>query len=164
MFSYDNRWHPCISSYSRQVRRKLYNQTLEKIKANFSLDIQTKQKWDYINPLTLRPAKTGLTNLEIYYLQKHFLETYEGEMIIRSQTTTLLQIFCELSLCSQVIFKSMKVANVRFWWSLKCEWVKMVFVVIDSPLILVCLYYCVCYNFSSFLIVILFLFVIYGMH
>ena len=25
-------------------------------------------------PLTLRPAKTGLTNLEIYYLQKHFLE------------------------------------------------------------------------------------------
>ena len=27
-----------------------------------------------INPLTLRAAKTGLTNLEIYYLQKHFLE------------------------------------------------------------------------------------------
>ena len=29
---------------------------------------------DILNPLTLRPAKTGLTNLEIYYLQKHFLE------------------------------------------------------------------------------------------
>ena len=44
-------------------------------------------------------------------------------MFIRSQTTTLLQIFGELSLCSQVIFKSMKVADVRFWWSSKCEWV-----------------------------------------
>ena len=45
-------------------------------------------------------------------------------MFKRSQTTTLLQIFCELSLCSQVIFKSMKVADVRFWWSSKCEWDK----------------------------------------
>ena len=48
-------------------------------------------------------------------------------MLIRSQTTTLLQISCELLLCSQVIFKSMKVADVRFWWSSKCEWVKKVF-------------------------------------
>ena len=46
-------------------------------------------------------------------------------MFKRSQTTTLLQIFCELSFCSQVIFKSMKVADVRFWWSAKCEWVKI---------------------------------------
>ena len=53
-----------------------------------------------------------------------FWKTYEGEMFIRSQTTTLLQIFCEFSLCSQVIFKSMKVADVRFWLSFKCEWVK----------------------------------------
>ena len=45
------------------------------------------------------------------------------EMFIRSQTTTLLQIFCEISLCSQVIFISMKVADVRFWRSSKCEWV-----------------------------------------
>ena len=44
-------------------------------------------------------------------------------MFIRTQTTTLLQIFCELSLCSHVIFISMKVADVRFWWSSKCEWV-----------------------------------------
>ena len=28
-----------------------------------------------INPLTLRAAKTGLTILEIFYLQKHFLES-----------------------------------------------------------------------------------------
>ena len=27
-----------------------------------------------INPLTLKPAKSGLTNLEIYYLRKHFPE------------------------------------------------------------------------------------------
>ena len=45
-------------------------------------------------------------------------------MFIRSHTTTLLQLFCELSLCSQVIFKSKKVADVKFWWSSKCEWVK----------------------------------------
>ena len=40
-------------------------------------------------------------------------------MFIRSPTTTLLQIFCEISLCSQVIFKSMKVADVRFWRALR---------------------------------------------
>ena len=28
---------------------------------------------------------------------------------------------CELTLCSQVIFKSMKVADDRFCWSSKCE-------------------------------------------
>ena len=28
----------------------------------------------YINSLTLRAAKTGLTNLELYYLQMHFME------------------------------------------------------------------------------------------
>ena len=32
-------------------------------------------------------------------------------MLIRSQTTTLLQIFYELLLYSQVIFKSMRVAD-----------------------------------------------------
>ena len=32
-------------------------------------------------------------------------------MLMRSQATTLLQIFCELLLYSQVIFKSMGVAN-----------------------------------------------------
>ena len=45
-------------------------------------------------------------------------------MLTRSQTTTLLQIFCELSLHSQVIFKSMKVADVTFWRNSECEWVK----------------------------------------
>ena len=43
-----------------------------------------------------------------------YLKIIEGEMLIRSQTTTLLQIFYELSLYSQVIFKSMKVADDTF--------------------------------------------------
>ena len=48
-------------------------------------------------------------------------------MFIRSQTTTLHQIFCELLLCSEVIFKSVRVADVRLYWSYKCEWANEVF-------------------------------------
>ena len=54
-----------------------------------------------------------------------FLKTFEGEMLIRSQTTTLLQIFYEILLCSQVIFKSMKVADDTFQRNSECLWVKM---------------------------------------
>ena len=57
-----------------------------------------------LNPLALRAAKTGLTFLEIFYLQSIFLKTIEGETLIRSKITTLLQIFCELLLYCQVIF------------------------------------------------------------
>ena len=64
-------------------------------------------------PFTLTAAKRDLTIMEIFYLQKHFL-IFEGEMLIRSRTTTLHQIFCELLLHSQVIFKSMKVADDTF--------------------------------------------------
>ena len=50
-----------------------------------------------------------------YFTQKGiFWKTFEGEMVITSQATTLLQIFCELSLSSQVIFKSMRVADDTF--------------------------------------------------
>ena len=50
-----------------------------------------------------------------YFTQKSiFLKTFGGEMLIRSQTTTLLQIFCELLLYSKVIFESMKVADDTF--------------------------------------------------
>ena len=45
-------------------------------------------------------------------------------MLIRSQGTTLLQIFCELKLYSQVIFKSMRVADDTFKRNSECEWVK----------------------------------------
>ena len=41
-----------------------------------------------------------------------------------SQTTTHLQIFCELSLYSQIIFKSMRVADDTFQTNSECEWVK----------------------------------------
>ena len=45
-------------------------------------------------------------------------------MLIRSQATTLLQIFCELFLYSQVIFNIMRVADDAFLWNSECEWVK----------------------------------------
>ena len=44
-------------------------------------------------------------------------------MLIRRQTTNLHQIFCEISLHSQVIFKSMKVADDISRRTLECEWV-----------------------------------------
>ena len=43
-------------------------------------------------------------------------------MLIRTHKTTLLQIFCKHSLNSQVIFKSIKVADDTLYR--KCEWVK----------------------------------------
>ena len=64
------------------------------------------------NLSTLRTAKTGLTNLEIFYFFKIIF--FEREMLFISQTTTSLQIFCELSLYSQVIFKSIRVADDTF--------------------------------------------------
>ena len=79
------------------------------------------------NPLTLRAAKRGLTILEIFNLQKEFLKTFEGEMLISSQTTNPLQIFCKISLHSQVIFKSMKVADDILRGTLECEWVKIAY-------------------------------------
>ena len=55
------------------------------------------------------------------------LKTFEWGMLIRRQTTNLLQIFCEISLHSQVIFKSMKVADNISRGTLECEWVKLKF-------------------------------------
>ena len=46
-------------------------------------------------------------------------------MLIRSHTTTLLQIFCELLLYSQFIFKSMKVADDTSKSNSECEWVNL---------------------------------------
>ena len=43
-----------------------------------------------------------------------FWKVFDGEMLIRSQKTTLLQIFCELSLYSQVMLKSIRVADDTF--------------------------------------------------
>ena len=46
-------------------------------------------------------------------------------MLIRSQATTLPQIFCKLLLYSQVIIKSMRVADDTFYSISECEWVKI---------------------------------------
>ena len=45
-------------------------------------------------------------------------------MLIRSQGTTILQIFCDLLLYSQVIFRSIRVADDTFKRNSECEWVK----------------------------------------
>ena len=47
-------------------------------------------------------------------------------MLIRGQTAILLQIFYEILLCSQVIFKSMKKADDSFQRNSECLWVKVV--------------------------------------
>ena len=61
-----------------------------------------------------------------YFPYKYiFLKTFECEMLIKGQTTNLLQIFCELSLHSEVIFKSMKVADDISRGTLECEWVNL---------------------------------------
>ena len=54
-------------------------------------------------------------------------------MLIRRQTTNLLQIFCEISLHSQVIFKSMKVADDISRGTLECEWVKIYTAMKQNP-------------------------------
>ena len=46
-------------------------------------------------------------------------------MLIRSHKTTRLQIFCKHSLNSQVIFKSIKVADDILYRNSECEWVKL---------------------------------------
>ena len=65
-------------------------------------------------PFTLSDTKTGDNFGNIFRTKAFFWKIFEGEMLTRGQTTTLLQIFCELSLYSQVIFKSMKVADDTF--------------------------------------------------
>ena len=66
-------------------------------------------------------------------------------MFIRSHTSTLNQIFCELLLNTQVIFKSMRVADDTFWWNSDCEWVNTEFRPTDqviSKAIVECLLLC----------------------
>ena len=64
-------------------------------------------------------------NLGNILLTKAFFEKHiEGEMVIRSQITTLLQKFREVSLYSQVILKSMRVADVTLLRNSECERVK----------------------------------------
>ena len=64
----------------------------------------------FFNPLMLRAAKRGMMILNIFYLGFSW-KTFEGEMFIRSQTTTLPQIVFELSFYPKVIFKNMTEAD-----------------------------------------------------
>ena len=59
-----------------------------------------------------------------FWNQSIFWKIFAGEIFIKHQTKTLLQIFCELFLHSKVIFKSMRVADDTFWRNSECEWVK----------------------------------------
>ena len=51
-------------------------------------------------------------NFDIIFLNESIFGEIFEEMLIRSQTTTLLPIFCELMLYSQIIFKSTRVADI----------------------------------------------------
>ena len=62
-------------------------------------------------------------------------------MLIRRQTTNLLQIFCEISFHSQVIFKSMKVADNISRGTLECKWVKVFKGLIPQTTEIVDIYY-----------------------
>ena len=57
-----------------------------------------------------------LTLLEISSNKSIFGQIFKGEMLIRSQKTTLLEISSELSPNSRIIYKSMKVADDRIFW------------------------------------------------
>ena len=64
--------------------------------------------------ITLRVAKTAQTILIILLNKSIFWKKFEGEMFIRRHATTLVQTFCKFLLNSQVIFKSMRVAEYTF--------------------------------------------------
>ena len=77
-----------------------------------------------INPLTLKAAKKRPDDLVNILPTEAFSEkTVDGEMLIRGKVSTLLQIFSELSLYTQIIFKSMRVADDTFQSTSECEWV-----------------------------------------
>ena len=76
---------------------------------------------EIVDPFTLRVAKKGLTILEIFLQQKYFVKYLKEKVLIRSQTTYLFHIFCEFSLYSLVISKSMRVADGTFYKNFKCK-------------------------------------------
>ena len=80
----------------------------------FFLEMKLRQYWED-QPINAQSGQKRPDNFGDILLKKtFFLKTFEGEKLIRSQTTILVQIFCELSLYSQVIFKSMIVADDTF--------------------------------------------------
>ena len=62
----------------------------------------------FLNPLTLREAKGGLTMLVKSFRQKHNWKIFEGEMLIRTLSTTLFQLLCKIVLNFKVIDMNIK--------------------------------------------------------
>ena len=56
-----------------------------------------------------------------------FQKTFEREMLVQSKRSTLLQIFCELLLYTQVVSKSMRLADDTFQSTSECEWVNVAY-------------------------------------
>ena len=82
----------------------------------------------------LGTVKTGLTNLEKYYLQKHFLQNMKEKCFKEAKLQLSFKYFV-LKLFS----KTMKVADVRFWWRSKCEWVKLIAMIVTMKAhVLIC--------------------------
>ena len=79
------------------------------------------------NSFTLKVARSGLTILEVSNLQMQFWKKYLKRMVIRNETTTILKVFCELSLYFEVIFQSMAKADDSFRRTSECEWEKVKF-------------------------------------
>ena len=59
-----------------------------------------------INPLTLSVAKSSLTIVDKFSSESLVWKMFEGEMLIITLSTTLLEIFCKIILNFQVIVKS----------------------------------------------------------
>ena len=74
-----------------------------------------------IYPFTLSAAETGQTILDIFLVKASFEKHFqEGEVWIRTLSTTLLEIFCEFMLYLQVIFKSRKESDDIFPGNSEC--------------------------------------------
>ena len=84
----------------------------------YKTDIQILDKdepCDPSEPINTQSGQRQAWQFWKYFSNKSvFWKIVEVGMLKRSQTTTLLQIFCELLLYSQVILKSMKVADGTF--------------------------------------------------
>ena len=74
-------------------------------------DTATYNRHTYLTHSHSERPKQAWQFWQYFSFKSTFWKIFQREMLTRRQTTTLLQIFCELLLYSQVIFKSMKVAD-----------------------------------------------------
>ena len=106
--------------------RLIWNMKVDVIKIRQNTHTLTGRRREALpvySALSGRTSSTFLTHLHseqpkrlgdfgnISLKKAFFLKLFEGEMLIRNQTSTLLQIFCKLLIYSHVTFKSMRVAD-----------------------------------------------------